>query len=114
MRRQLTELKLELRSLYASLEAISSNEVSATLLRALEGIRHLLASLAERAKKLEDVIGDPAKLARSIVADDVVARVSFRRGEGGGKGEGMRRCYSILLCTRLGMAMLPRTAVRRT
>lgn len=52
-------------------------QVSATLLRGLEGIRHLLLSLAERAKDLEEEVGDPAKLARSIVADDITARVRW-------------------------------------
>ena len=87
IRRPLLELKLELRSLCSSLAAISANEVSATQLRSLEGIRHLLASLVERAGILEEEIGDPAELARCIAADDVVARVRSLRGcgrEGGG------------------------------
>lgn len=92
VRKPLLELKVELRSLCLSLAAISANEVSATQLRSLEGIRHLLASLGERASVLEEEIGDPARLARSIVADDVVARVRGVRacvgGEGGTEGRG--------------------------
>lgn len=75
VRRPLVELKLELRSLQSSLSAIAGNEVSASVLRTLEGIRHLLASLAERARELEEEIGDPAQLARCILSDDVAARV---------------------------------------
>lgn len=82
IRGPLIELKLELRSLYSSLAAISGNDVSATILRGLEGIRHLLASLGERARELEEEMADPVQLARSIVADDVVARVKYlREGE---------------------------------
>ena len=76
--RLLLELKLELRSLYFSLVAISDNEASATLLRTMEGIRHLLTSLAENAKGLEEEIGDPVMLAKCIVADDTAAQVSSR------------------------------------
>lgn len=70
------ELKLELRSLYSSLDAISGNEVSANQLRSMEGIRHLLASFSERTRALEEKIGDPATLANDIVASNISARVS--------------------------------------
>ncbi|CAM9362217.1 unnamed protein product, partial [Hapterophycus canaliculatus] len=70
----LVELKLELRSLYSSLAAISGNEISATQLRSMEGIRHLLASFSERTRMLEEEIGDPAALAKNIVANNVSAR----------------------------------------
>lgn len=69
-------LKLELRSMHSSLTAITSNEMSSNSLRGLEGIRHLLTSVAERASELEEEIGNPAKLALSIVAEDAAARVS--------------------------------------
>ncbi|CAM9277865.1 unnamed protein product, partial [Scytosiphon promiscuus] len=70
----LVELKLELRSLYSSLAAISGNEISSTQLRSMEGIRHLLASFSERARVLEEEIGDPVARANDIVANNVAAR----------------------------------------
>lgn len=73
----MVELKLELRSLYSSLDAISGNEISANQLRSMEGIRHLLASFSERTRVLEEEIGDPAALAEDIVAGNVSARVSI-------------------------------------
>lgn len=75
VREALIELKLELRSLYSSLDAISGNEISANQLRSMEGIRHLLASLSERTRVLEEDIGDPTELAQDIVAGNVSARV---------------------------------------
>ena len=81
IREAVVELKLELRSLYSSLDAISSNDISASQLRCLEGIRHLLTNFAERARALEEEIGDPFVLAQDIVAENVSARVSgARRG----------------------------------
>lgn len=77
VRDALVELKLELRSLYSSLDAISGNEISANQLRSMEGIRHLLAGFAERTRVLEEEIGDPAALAPDIVAGNVAARVSI-------------------------------------
>lgn len=72
----LVSLKLELRSFYSSLAAISGNEISATQLRSMEGIRHLLASFSDRTRVLEEEIGDPVMLAKHIVANNVEARVS--------------------------------------
>ncbi|CAM9261338.1 unnamed protein product [Ectocarpus fasciculatus] len=69
----LVELKLELRSLHSSLEAISGNEISANKLRTMEGIRHLLVNISERARVLEEEIGDPATLAKDIVMDSPAA-----------------------------------------
>eukprot|EP00752_Nemacystus_decipiens_P004375 g3998.t2 len=74
IREALIGLKLELRSLYSSLDAISGNEISANQLRSMEGIRHLLASFSERSRVLEEEIGDPSTLAQDIVAGNVSAR----------------------------------------
>jgi len=76
VREAVVELKLELRSLYSSLDAISSNDISANQLRSLEGIRHLLTNFAERTRMLEEEIGDPLILAQDIVAGNVSGRVS--------------------------------------
>ncbi|CAN0225131.1 unnamed protein product [Ectocarpus sp. 6 AP-2014] len=69
----LVELKLELRSLLSSLEAISSNEISANKLRSMGAIRHLLVNISERARVLEEEIGDPATLAKDIAMDSPAA-----------------------------------------
>lgn len=59
----------------SSLLPLTDCQASAKLVRELEGIRHLLTSVAERAKELEEEIGDPVRLARSIIAEDLQARV---------------------------------------
>ncbi|CAB1101510.1 unnamed protein product [Ectocarpus sp. CCAP 1310/34] len=84
----LVELKLELRSLLSSLEGISSNEVSANKLRSMGAIRHLLVNISERARVLEEEIGDLATLAKDIVMDSPAAMVGeeLQWGKEGRKG----------------------------
>lgn len=44
-------------------------------MRSMEGIRHLLVNIAERARVLEEEIGDPATLAKDIVMESPAATV---------------------------------------
>ncbi|CAM9699349.1 unnamed protein product [Ectocarpus sp. 12 AP-2014] len=123
----LVELKLELRSLLSSLEAISSNEVSANKLRSMGAIRHLLVNISERARVLEEEIGDLATLAKDIVMDSPAAMhfsdratdlgttlfafvkaqvLQARRVEDGGKSMHHRRTSSAEAATALVTANL--------
>ncbi|CAM9120809.1 unnamed protein product [Ectocarpus sp. 4 AP-2014] len=123
----LVELKLELRSLLSSLEAISSNEVSANKLRSIGAIRHLLVNISERAGVLEEEIGDLATLAKDIVMDSPAAMhfsdratdlgttlfafvkaqvLQARRAEDGGSTKHHRRTSSAEAATALVTANL--------
>lgn len=65
--------------MYLSLRAINAIGVSANSPRELEVIFRLLTSVADKAREMEESMGDPGKLARSIVDDDVAGRVRYNR-----------------------------------